>query len=400
MLWLLEQTALRRLMHAQENFRDTAALIQWETAQTAAELEAAAAAAREPSQREGQLPAGMSVAGSTAEIRVEGVLTKRPDFWAKYFLGGNTTYSSIRSALAVAASSPEITDVVMRIDSPGGNAEGLIETLDTIAQFRQFSGKRILSRADNAQSAAYGIAAATGRVEATGRGATFGSIGTAVSYYLSPNVVTLTNTDSPDKRPDLSTPEGKAVVVKYLDQLNHEFVSAIAQGRGVELSRVTEGYGRGASMTAIEAKRLGLIDTIATTAPRAVPISSNSKGQPTMADNQEPDRAALNAATQSGVTQERDRVLAHLTMGESCGDMSIALEAIRSGANMTQELSARYLSASMNRADRNKRQAESNTAEAQLAGVGAASPKESTDLGDQVVAELKSQRGEKSFVRG
>jgi ClpP class serine protease len=397
MHWLLEPTALRRLIHAQENFHDTAALIAWETAQASAEA-APAPEQREPAQRE-SLPAGMSVAGSTAEIRVEGVLTKRPDFWAKYFLGGNTTYASIRSALAVAASSPEITDVVLKIDSPGGNAEGLIETLETIAHFRQYSGKRIRARADNAQSAAYGIAAAAGNIEATGRGATFGSIGTAVSYYVSPNVVTLTNTDSPDKRPDLTTPEGKAVVVKYLDQLNHEFVSSIAQGRGVELSRVTERYGRGASMTASEAKRLGLIDTIATTAPRAVPHSS-SKGNPTtMADNQEPDRAALDAASQRGVTQERDRVLAHLTMGESCGDMSIALEAIRSGASMTQEFTARYLSAGMNRGDRNKRQAESNTAEAQLAGVGAATPTEKTDLGDQVVAELKAQRAGKEFVR-
>jgi ClpP class serine protease len=391
MLWLLETSALRRMMHAQENFRDTAALLQWEAAQQQAE-----AAQQNAEQRDGQFPPGMAVVGNTAEIRVEGVLTKRPDFWAKYFLGGNTTYSSIRNAIGAAAASPDITDVILRVDSPGGNAEGLIETLDTIAHFRQYSGKKIRTRADNAQSAAYGIAAATGNIEATGRGATFGSIGTAVSYYLSPNVVTLTNTDSPDKRPDLSTDAGKAVVVKYLDQLNHEFVSAIAHGRGVELARVTEGYGRGASMTAAEARRLGLIDNIATTAPRAVPSNKGTS----MAEPQESDRAALDAASQRGIAQERDRVLGHLTMGESSGDMSIALEAIRSGAGMTVELQARYMSAAMNRADRGKRQTESNTAEAQLQGVGAASPAESTgDQGDQVVRELKSQRAEKSFVR-
>jgi ClpP class serine protease len=395
MLWLLETTALRRMIHAQENFRDTAALLQWEAAQQQAEDAQQRAAAE---QRDGQYPPGMSVAGSTAEIRVEGVLTKRPDFWAKYFLGGNTTYSSIRNAIGAAAASPDITDVVLRIDSPGGNAEGLIETLDTIAHFRQYSGKKIGTRADNAQSAAYGLAAATGRIEATGRGATFGSIGTAVSYFVNPNIVTLTNTDSPDKRPDLTTDAGKAVVVKYLDQLNHEFVSAIAQGRGVELASVTEGYGRGASMTAAEAKRLGLIDHIATTAPRAVP---SSKGNQLAKEDQESEsRAALDAAVQRGAAQERDRVLGHLTMGESSGDMAIALEAIRSGAGMTVELQARYMSAGMNRADRGKRQAESNTAEAKLASVGAATPTESTDLGDQVVTLLKGQQGEKSFVRG
>lgn len=216
-----------------------------------------------------------------------------------------------------------------------------------------------------------------------------------MSFFVPPNVVTLTNTDSPDKRPDLTTDEGKAVIVKYLDQINLEFTTAIAQGRGVSLKDVTEGFGRGASMTAIEAKRLGLIDKIATTAPRAV---RTTKGQ--SMDHEPESRAALDAATQRGVKDERDRVLAHLTMGESCGDMTIALDAIRSGACMTQEFTARYLSAGMNRADRQQRQAESNTAEAQLKGVAAASPVTATDLGDQVVILLKAQQDERSFVRG
>lgn len=120
-----------------------------------------------------------------------------------------------------------------------------------------------------------------------------------------------------------------------------------------------------------------------------------------MADKDQETEAAKEAATQRGVEQERDRVLAHLTMGESCGDMTIALEAIRSGAGMSQAIQARYLSAGMNRADRGKRQTESNTAEVQLAGVAASSPvtPSTADLGDQVVSVLKSQGGEKSFVR-
>lgn len=388
MLWLLEPDTLRRLQNAQQHFPEPAAALKWEAEQAAAQAE----------QRDG-LPQALTVNGSTATINVEGVLTKRPDFWAKFFGGSNTTYSSIRTALAFAASSADVGEIVFSIDSPGGSADGLIELLDNIAHVRQSSGKKMRVLSDQAQSAAYGIAAAVGNIEARHRGATFGSIGTAVAYWVNPNVIELTNTDSPDKRPNLSTPEGKAVVVRYLDQINHEFASAIAQGRGVPLERVAEGYGRGASMTAAEAKRLGLIDNIATTAPRAVPSSSSSKGQ-SMAE-QQTDRAALDAATQAGVTAERDRVLGHLTMGESSGDMSIALAAIRSGAGMTVELQARYMSAAMNRADRGKRQTESNTAEAQLAGVGAASPTETStpDLGDQVVSLLKGQQGEKSFVR-
>ena len=81
-------------------------------------------------------------------------------------------------------------------------------------------------------------------------------------------------------------------------------------------------------------------------------------------------------------------------MGESCGDMSIALDAIRSGAGMTLELNARYLSAGMNRSDRSKRQTETNDAERAVAGMGESSA--TPDIGDQVVAVLASTR---SFVR-
>jgi ClpP class serine protease len=388
MLWLLEPDTLRRLQHAQQQFSDPTAMLRWEAEQSAA-----------AESRDG-LPQGLLVAGGVATVSVEGVLTKRPDFWAKFFGGSNTTYSSIRNALAFAASSADVGEIVFAIDSPGGSVDGLIELLDSIAHVRQHGGKPMRAVADNAQSAAYGIAAAVGKIEARGRGGTFGSIGTAVSIYVPTNVVTLTNTDSPDKRPDLTTEAGKAVVVKYLDQVNHEFVSAIAQGRGVALPSVTDGYGRGASMTAAEAKRLGLIDSIATTAPRAVPSSNKGKKAVASQDPESESRAAQDAAVARGVAQERDRVLGHITMGESSGDMAIALDAIRSGAGMTVELQARYMSAGMNRADRGKRQTESNTAEAQLTSVGAASPAAtSADLGDQVVSVLQSQVGEKSFVR-
>lgn len=393
MLWLLERTTLAHLREAQQSFRDAEAIVRWQAEQQAAEASAAASDG---------LPKGLTLSGGTATILVEGVLTKRPNFWAQFFGGSSTTYSSVANALRFAASSPDVSEIVFSVDSPGGSADGLIELLETIASVRQQGGKKMRVLADQAQSAAYGIAAAVGPITARNRGAPFGSIGTAVSYYLDPQVVDLTNTDSPDKRPNLATDEGKAVVVKYLDQINHEFASAIATGRGVPLARVTDGYGRGASMTAAEALRLGLIDNIQTTAPRAVP---SSKGQSMPRETEESERAAHNAAVQEGVTQERDRVLGHLTMGESSGDMSIALEAIRSGAAMTIELQSRYMSAAMNRAARGQRQAESNAAETQLANVGAGSPANASlatatgDLGDQVVAALQG-KAEKSFVRG
>jgi ClpP class serine protease len=204
----------------------------------------------------------LRVESGVASIPIVGVLTKRPDFFASFFGGGNTTYASIRRALATAAGDPAVKSIVLDVDSPGGSVDGLFEALDFIDSIRRGSSKTMLAVAENAQSAAYGLAAAAGRIEARGTGSTLGSIGTAASFYVSDAIVTLTNTDSPDKRPDLRTPEGKAVVVKYLDQLNEVFVGAIARGRGISAQQVRNGYGRGASMTAQHASTLGMIDAI------------------------------------------------------------------------------------------------------------------------------------------
>lgn len=355
---------------------------------------AALAAAEEPEARDGAAPRNLTVAGSTAEIRVDGVLTKRRDLFAEWFGGGNTTYASIRQALATAITDPAVKSVVLAIDSPGGSVDGLFETLDAIASARATSGKSIRVRAENAQSAAYAIAAAAGPIEAVSRASSFGSIGTAVSFYVDPDVVTLTNTDSPDKRPDVTTDEGRAVVVKYLDQVNDELVRAIARGRDVDVRTVAETFGRGASLTAPHAKTLGMIDRISTPL-RAV----TTKERPKMEGNDDNDArasaATLDATEARGVASERKRVLEHLELAEMSGDMAIALEAIRAGDPVTVMHSHRHLKAAENRADRRSRQSESDAA---TAAVGAGSSPVTQDLGDQVVAIMRGQQ--RSFVRG
>jgi ClpP class serine protease len=390
--WLLAPETFARLAEAHRNGAAVA-----ERA-AAWEVEALREEHRAPDARDAaSLPRGLTIAGSNAEIRVEGVLTKKPDFFAMFFGGGNTTYSTIRSALAVASVDPNVKTITLSIDSPGGNTDGLFETLDAIAAARASSGKTVRVRGENALSAAYALAAAAGPIEAVSRGSLFGSIGTVVSFFVDPDVVTITNSASPNKRPDVTTEAGKAEVVKFLDMVNDELVRAIAKGRGVTARTVSETFGKGASFTAAHALELGMIDRMHSTPLRAV---TSNKGK-AMSEPNEDARAAASteaAAVQRGVNQERDRVLAHLTMGESSGDMTIALEAIRSGAGMTMELNARYLSAGMNRSDRGKRQTESNAAESVVAGAGTSPAATTPDLGDAVVAQMKAS--ERSFVRG
>lgn len=395
-LWLLEEDVARQLNAAAKSYGQVSAAEQLEHEQR---IEA----------REGG-PRNLHIAGDVAEISIAGVLTQKPDFMLWLFGIANTTYADIQAAIAIAKNDPNVTRIHFNIDSPGGSVDGFFETLAAIEDVR--AAKKVTVSAASALSAAYGIAAMAGPIEAKNVASRFGSVGVAVSYYLDENVIDLTNTDSPDKRPDLTTEEGRAVVVKQLDAIHELFVDAIARGRGTTTKDVTEGFGRGAVFVAGEAKKRGMIDGIAKPALRVVPTeSASAAGDPqmiasatgggrmekTMNDKldlktlraQHPD--LYEAAVQDGVTKERDRVCAHLKMGTASGDLKTAHEAIEAGTEMTQTVMAAYMAAGMNRSERDTRQEETDKAGEAVDNVE--TPETTQDLGDQVVALIKQQGG-------
>ena len=343
-------------------------------------------------------PRNMQVAGDTAEITIDGVLTEKPDFFAWLFGGGNTTYRDIRSALAIASQDPAIKKVILNISSPGGTVAGLFDTLGVLEAFE----KPITVRSSLAASAAYAIAAVAGPIQATNAAAEFGSIGVAVTYLHMEELIDITSTEAPNKRPDPSTDEGKAVIREHLDAIHDLFVDAIARGRtratGEKLTvdTVNETFGRGAVVLAADARKRRMIDKMpakASTLRAENQITPDAAGVPdepapggkerTMSEPTKPlDLKTLKAqhpeiyeaAKQEGVTAERDRVLGHLTMGQESGDMKTAISAIESGDGMTVKLQAKYMSAAMNRRDVTARQADSDTAGAAVEGAGAAAP--------------------------
>jgi ClpP class serine protease len=248
--WLLSSEALQRR-------------VLWEIRQARTPLTARA----EPRASTALAP---EVVEGVATIRVEGTLTPKPDLCAEYYGEANTTYPEIRAALASAMNDERVSEIVWQINSPGGSTDGFFELLTEISEARaelKSLGKTMRVVAGEAQSAAYGIAAAAGPITATSSTAAFGSVGVACSYFVQGGmcgeVVDLTNTQSRDKRPDLKTPEGREVVMRHLDEYADEFMGAIAAGRGVTPEHVAEKFGRGASMLAKNALALGLINDIA-----------------------------------------------------------------------------------------------------------------------------------------
>lgn len=98
------------------------------------------------------------------------------------------------------------------------------------------------------------------------------------------------------------------------------------------------------------------------------------------------------AAVEQGVTQERDRVGAHLTMGNASGDMATAIKAVTEGSAMTASLQATYMAAGMNRRDQSNRQ-EDDAAAAGADGAAAAGATDGPDAADQVCGAVEAALG-------
>src|SRR5688500_9113889 len=210
-------------------------------------------------------PENYAVVGNTAYIAIEGVLSEEPDFWSWIFGLDGTTYADIRSAFALAGGSPDVTKVQLLVGSPGGYIDGLFETLAMIEGFK----KPISVDAVQACSAAYALAAMAGPIRASGPAAEFGSVGIAATFYVDPERVNVASRDAPRKRPDLTTPEGIAVVQDELDAFHEIFVDAIARGRQhatgepFNAKRVNADFGRGGVLLTDKAKAAKMVDKAA-----------------------------------------------------------------------------------------------------------------------------------------
>jgi len=300
-------------------------------------------------------------AGNTAEISVTGVLTNKPNFMATLFGGGNTTYADIISAIGTAEQDPLIEKIELAIDSPGGEFAGLFDLIEVMEAAR----KPITAMVSNmAASAAYAIAAASDTIVARNQSARFGSVGIVVDMRLDANKVSITSTNAPNKRPDVSTDEGVAVVRAELDGVHDLFAMSIANGRGTSVDKVNAGFGQGGMFLAEEALKRGMIDSVAKVRLQSVKNTNTTQTAANGGDNikvkvmdlaklkaEHPE--AYSAAVGEGVAQERDRVGAHLIMGESSGDMVTAIAACKDGTEMTATMHATYSSAAMNRTDVN-----------------------------------------------
>lgn len=334
----------------------------------------------------------MSVAGDTARITVQGVLTERPSWLAAIFGGGNTTYSQIIQALAEAESDPAIRQAELHVNSGGGQIAGLFETL---AAEEAFSKPLVAKVGSVAASAAYALASQADSIEAANPATRVGSIGVVVEMYVDPDTVSITSTNAPKKRPDVSTEEGKAMVREELDDLHAIFVDAIATGRNTTSEKVNAEFGQGGVFLAGKALKNGMIDRISGSIPGTKTNASKTETVKsttmTLAELKAQFPEVFQAAVSEGVEQERKRAADHLKVGKASGAMDVAIKAISEGTPFA-DLQADYMAANMRRKETEDRQDDADGTNAVIDGADKSAKDKEIDDGDQTFAAFSALR--------
>lgn len=208
--------------------------------------------------------------GATAVIPVMGTIAQRIGLLGAASGGVSTVQIGAQIDLAVA--DPQVDNILLHIDSPGGSVYGVQELGEKIRAAR--ARKPIVALADSlAASAAYWLAAQASEVVVV-PGGEVGSIGVIAlhvdqSIYnenlgIKPTFV-FAGKHKADGNPH--EPLSDAALDDMQARVNERytaFIAAVAAGRGVSASTVKTEFGEGRVVAALRAKELGMVDRVDT----------------------------------------------------------------------------------------------------------------------------------------
>lgn len=201
----------------------------------------------------------------TAIIPLYGPITARSDLFSFFF--GGTSLADLAKDFQVALGDDQVKAILFDIDSPGGVALGPSEMADAI--FKARGKKPIWSYVGrNCSSAAYWIASATEKIIAN-PSALLGSIGvvTTIPVQEQPDSegyknIEIVSSNAKQKRPDPRTEEGMAEIKRELNDLEAQFIEAIAKYRNVSVNAVKNDFGQGGVLIGKNAVASGMADSL------------------------------------------------------------------------------------------------------------------------------------------
>jgi len=195
-------------------------------------------------------------------------------------VSGASSYELLAKDFTQAVENPDVKAIVLNIDSPGGEVNGCAEFADMIHEARGV--KPIIAYASgDAASGAYWIAAAADEIVVSKTSA-LGSIGVVGVYRgnKGEDAVEVVSSQSPYKRLDPDTDDGRARLQKRIDAMADVFVDAVAKYRGVASSHVQNHYGSGDVFIGDAAVKQGLADRIGSFEKLLSELSGNPVSEP------------------------------------------------------------------------------------------------------------------------
>lgn len=218
----------------------------------------AAMGQRAPATRKAMLRDGVGM------LPVMGPVFPRANMMTEY--SGACSLDVAAADLRALQASPDVRNILMVIDSPGG----AVAQVNDFARMVAASTKPVSVHITGmCCSAAYWIgSAAAGGMSMDPTGVA-GSIGVMIStsYQVEPDAngyrdLDIASSNAPNKRPDMSTEEGQAQVRQMLNGIEAVFIASVARGRGVTEARVRSDFGAGGILTGQAALDAGMVDRI------------------------------------------------------------------------------------------------------------------------------------------
>lgn len=212
-------------------------------------------------------PAPAATPGSIAVVPVYGILSHRMHLFSNVSQSG-TSAEALTLAIRQAVADPNVSAIVLDVDSPGGSVHGIQELAETIAASR--GTKPVVAVANSlAASAAYWIASQADELVVT-PGGQVGSIGVFamhddVSKAAEAKGVRRTYISAGKYKVEGNPfeplgDEARAAMQATVDAYYDRFVRAVARGRGVSLTAVREGFGQGRVVLSSDAVEAGMAD--------------------------------------------------------------------------------------------------------------------------------------------
>lgn len=204
--------------------------------------------------------------GPVAILQVRGPLFRYANLFTAF--SGATSYDVLRADFQAAVDDPTIRAILLNVNSPGGAVDGVDELAKAIFSARE--KKPVVAYiGGTGASAGYWIGTAASEVVVSDA-AIVGSIGVYMAIQdtktrdASRGVRTIefVSSQSPDKRSNPETDEGRARIQRTVDDLADVFVSAVAKHRGMSVERVLAEFSRGGVEVGAKAVALGMADRV------------------------------------------------------------------------------------------------------------------------------------------